>query len=53
MVRRSPFLSPGQAVQLRFAVGKFEVRHCRWPYAAMLCASLYLVAQRPVDDRKR
>ena len=26
MVRRSPFLSPGQALQLRFAVGKFEVR---------------------------
>ena len=26
VVRRSPFLSPGQAVQLRFAVGKIEVR---------------------------
>lgn len=26
VVRRSPFLSPGQAVERYFAVGKFEVR---------------------------
>lgn len=53
VVRKSPSLSIGQAVQRCFAGGQNRGAPCCCSHAKMLSVSLCLVVQRAVDDRKR